>query len=161
MKNIRIRLFEKDDLDGTAWVHKAAFVRQHRSREWIECNSKAYPKDQYFVAETEDSEIIGYIHWTQKSGFRPGVVLELAQLAVLPEFQKKGIGEKLIRESLPRMSKHLAKRDAKIKHVIVTTRADNHAQKLYRKTLGAEKEATIKDLYSADEVFMIARNIET
>ena len=41
--------------------------------------------------------------------------------------------------------------------VVVTTRADNAAQKLYRKTLGAEVEATIASLYSGDEVLMVAR----
>ena len=44
--------------------------------------------------------------------------------------------------------------------IIVATRVDNHAQKIYKNTLGAETEATIRDLYSADEVFMILRNIE-
>jgi hypothetical protein len=41
---------------------------------------------------------------------------------------------------------------------VVTTRADNDAQALYRTTLGAEVEAVIKNLYSADEVFMAARH---
>jgi hypothetical protein len=40
----------------------------------------------------------------------------------------------------------------------VTTRTDNHAQRLYRKALGATPEAVIQDLYSADEVIMVARN---
>jgi hypothetical protein len=42
----------------------------------------------------------------------------------------------------------------------VTTRADNFAQKLYKKALNVKTEATIADLYSADEVFMIRRNID-
>ncbi len=36
---------------------------------------------------------------------------------------------------------------------------DNYAQQIYQKLLGAEVEMTIKSLYSADEVFMIARNV--
>ena len=51
------------------------------------------------------------------------------------------------------MEKHLET----LKAVVVTTRADNAAQKLYRKTLGAEVEATIASLYSGDEVLMVAR----
>ena len=42
---------------------------------------------------------------------------------------------------------------------MVTTRADNAAQRLYKRVLGAEVEATITNLYSADEVIMIARNV--
>ena len=114
---------------------------------------------QYYVAE-RDSKIIGYIHWTQKSGFRPEVVLELEQMAVLPKIQGKGIGSKLIEESLPMIKEDLNKSGAILKHIMVTTRADNYAQKLYRKTIGAEVECTIRDLYSADEVIMIARNVD-
>jgi len=112
---------------------------------------------QYYVA-ADGSAIVGYIHWTQKSGFRPETVLELEQIAVSPEQQGRGIGRRLIEESLPRMRERLDERGARLKAVIVTTRADNYAQRLYRDTLGAEVECTIKDLYSADEIIMVARN---
>ncbi len=52
----------------------------------------------------------------------------------------------------------LKSRGARIKNIVVTTRTDNHAQRLYRKALRAAPEAVIKDLYSADEVIMVARN---
>ena len=157
---MKIRPFNKKDLAKTAAVHKAAFVRQQMSTEWIASNFQAYPRVQYFVAETKNDEIVGYIHWCQKGGFRSEVVLELEQLAVHPGFQGQGIGTRLIRDSLPHVKEQLASRGARVKHVIVTTRTDNHAQKLYRKTLGAEIETTIRSLYSADEVFMIARNVK-
>ena len=48
----------------------------------------------------------------------------------------------------------------KLKHAIVTTRADNYAQRLYRVTLGDEVEGTIRDLYSWDEVIIIAKNVD-
>ncbi len=156
-----IRPLQDQDIESVAKVHKAAFIRQEKSKEWIHCNSKAFPKVQYFVAENKNNEIVGYIHWSQKSGFRPEVVLELEQLAVHPDFQGKGIGTKLILDSLPQVEAQLANRGANIKHVIVTTRTDNYAQKLYKKSLGAEVEATISNLYSADEIIMVARNIIT
>jgi len=159
-RNMKIRPLQNIDIENTSKVHKAAFVRQKMSKEWIESNAKAFPRVQYFVAENQDNEIVGYIHWSQKSGFRSEVVLELEQLAVLPKYHGKGIGTKLIKESLPQIKSHLAKRDATIKHIVVTTRSDNYAQELYKKTIGAEVEATISNLYSADEVFMIARNIK-
>ena len=157
---MNIRPLEDNDIENTANVHNAAFKRQQLSREWIRSNSKAFPRIQYYVAENLDNEIVGYIQWSQKSGFRREVVLELEQLAVLPEYHGKGIGTKLIKKSLPQIDSQLAARGAKIKHIIVTTRSDNYAQKLYRKAIGAEVEATIKNLYSADEVLMIARNIQ-
>lgn len=39
-------------------------------------------------------------------------------------------------------------------------RADNYAQSRYRNILGAQVEATIANLYSADEVVMVARNFD-
>jgi hypothetical protein len=65
----------------------------------------------------------------------------------------------LITETLPLVKGKLAKKNAVLKHVVVTTGADNFVKNLDKDTLGAEIEATISNLYSADEVFMVARNV--
>jgi len=153
-----IRAMEKKDLTQTSQVHKLAFVRQHHSLQWLERTFSAFPRTLCYVSE-RDGKIEGYIIWSQKSGFRPEAVLELEQIAVLPDRQGKGIGEDLIFLSLPLVKQQLAEQNSVLKHIMVTTRADNHAQKLYRKTLGVEVETTIKDLYSADEVLMVARHV--
>lgn len=155
---VQVRLMDKADLDGAALVHQATFVRQQNSMDWLQCNLNAAPRFLNFVAESE-GEIVGYIIWVQKSGFRPEAVLELEQLAVLPSAQGQGLGKKLILDSLPLVKQKLAEQGSTLKHVLVTTRADNFAQKLYQSTLGAEVETTISNLYSADEVLMIARNV--
>ena len=148
----------KGDLKETSIVHKAAFTRQRLSIEWLECNLNAFPRFLCFVAEIDDS-IVGYITWSQKSGFRSETILELEQIAVIPEHHSKGIGKSLIQNSLPLVKEQLIKQDSKLKHIIVSTRADNHAQRLYKNILGADVESTIKNLYSADEVIMVARNV--
>jgi hypothetical protein len=66
----------------------------------------------------------------------------------------------LITESIAQMDRPLKKQGARIKSILVTTRTDNQAQGLFRRVLRAEPQAVIKDLYSADEVIMLARNIE-
>lgn len=153
-----VRAMLSTDIEAAAEVHRLAFVRQGLSREWMEANYRARPKTFCFVIEQPGSaQIGGYIFWTQKSGFRPEVVLELEQLAVRPDAQGQGLGRALIEQSLPLVKQCLAEQGSVLKHLIVTTRADNHAQHLYRKTLGAEVEAVIKNLYSADEVLMVAR----
>lgn len=157
---MKIRQMTTADIDAVAAVHAAAFPRQQCSLAWVTANFGAYPRMQFFVAETADA-VVGFIHWTQRSGFRPEAVLELEQIAVHPNHQGQGIGKYLIEQSLPLVKAQLATRNATIKHVIVTTRADNlAAQKLYRHTLGAEIEATFSQLFSADEVYMIARHID-
>lgn len=155
---MKIRMMNESDLAAASLVHKAAFPRQGFSSEWLVCNLKAYPRFLSFVAE-KDNQIVGYIVWAQKSGFRAEAVLELEQLAVSPAHQGLGIGRSLIEQSVPLVKDELAKKNSKLKHIMVTTRADNHAQQLYKSTLGAEVEATISNLYSADEVLMIARNV--
>lgn len=152
-----IRSMTEQDLLDVAKVHREAFPRQLQSEQWIKCNFNAYPRILFFVAEDEDV-VLGYVQWIEKSGFRKEVVLELEQIAVLPSKQKHGIGSLLISESLKMIKEELSQRDAAIKHVLVSTRIDNEAQKLYKKILNAQPEVVISNLFSADEVLMIARN---
>lgn len=155
----RIREMNADDLVAAAAVHAAAFPRQLDSAAWIECNFRAHPRILCFVAEL-DGAVVGYVEWIQKSGFRTEVVLELEQLAVRPECRGRGIGSALIRESLVRARDELKRRNARIKSVLVTTRTDNRARRLYQKVLGAEPRAVIDGLYSADEVILVAEEVE-
>jgi hypothetical protein len=76
-----------------------------------------------FVARSEKDEVIGYIQWIQKSGFR------------------------------------LNECNSNLKAILVSTRVDNKAQELYKKALGAEVISVIKDLYSHDEVILMAKGI--
>ncbi|PMN65420.1 3-oxoacyl-ACP synthase [Enterovibrio norvegicus] len=156
---MHIRLMTHADLPKAAAIHHEAFVRQQRSYEWLECNLNAAPRFLNFVAES-DGDILGFITWTQKSGFRADAVLDLELLAVASHAQGKGVGRSLIEQSLPQVRTLLAEQGSTLKHIMVNTRADNFAQTLYKKTLGAEVEVTIPDLYSADEVIMIARYVD-
>jgi len=157
--NLNIREMSSSDIENVSFIHEKSFERQTKSLEWITCNFNAYPRIQYYVADIE-GRLVGYIQWIQKSGFRSKVVLELEQMAVLPEFRNKGIGKSLISKSLPLIKHHLEINDAQLKHIIVTTRADNNAQDLYSKVLGAKVVATISSLYSADEVIMVSREVQ-
>ena len=152
-----VRPFLPDDLPMVARIHAEAFPRQRRSEEWISCNANAYPRFRYFVAEV-DGNVVGYVLWMEKSGFRAEVVLELEQIAVAPDRRRRGIGAELISASLLGIAQDLRARGSSLRSVVVTTRADNEAQHLYRRVLGAEVEATLKNLFAADEVVMIARD---
>jgi len=157
--DIIIRRMTESDGRRVAEIHQAAFPRQQRSIDWIRCNFAAFPRIQIFIA-ARDNEILGFVQWIQKSGFRRAVILELEQIAVQESEQGKGIGHTLIKDSLPLVKAQLKERNAALRSILVTTRADNWAQGLYRTALGAKVEATLKDLYSADEVVMVARAID-
>lgn len=153
-----VRRMQQDDLAAAAEIHKQAFTRQRNSFHWLACNLVAYPRIIAYVA-TQDDQCVGYCIWTQKSGFRPEVVLELEQIAVAPDHQSKGVGAHLIIQSLQDVRSVLATHGSVLKHVLITTRADNAAQGLYTSVLGAKVEAVVSNLYSHDEVIMIARDL--
>lgn len=155
---VEVRPMSAEDVSQASGVHAQAFTRQTRSCEWLQCTLNAFPRMLCHAAIQKET-IAGYIVWSQKSGFRPEAVVELEQIAVIPSLQGQGVGKILIEQSLQQVREHLYDRGSTLKHVIVTTRADNYAQTLYKQVLGAEVEATITNLYSADEVIMIARNV--
>lgn len=155
---MEIRKIKVEDLEDASKVHLQAFSRQRLSLEWLTCNFNAFPRFMMYVAILE-GELVGFIIWSQKSGFRQEAIMDLEQIGVLPNMQGNGIGGKLINESLKLVRIQLNEQGSILKHVTVSTRADNQAQRLYEKELGAKVEATISNLYSADEVFMIARNV--
>jgi GNAT superfamily N-acetyltransferase len=157
--NIHIRRMSEGDIQAASEVHAAAFPRQTFSKMWLECVFKAFPKSQCFIAQWQD-KIVGLIFWTEKSGFRKEAFVELEQIAVCPDYQGKGIGTQLIQVSLPEVAKKIAERGAVLKNIIVNTRADNYSQALYKKTLGAVPVASISGIFSAEEVFLIAKDID-
>jgi predicted N-acetyltransferase YhbS len=157
--SVTIRRMAESDIHPTGDVQQRAFPRQRECQLYVACNFRAYPRMQYFVAE-QDGRIVGYILWTYKSGFRTEVVLELEQMAVDPDCQGQGIGKRLILESLPLVIEQMHEAGMRLRHVLVNTRVDNFAQKLYHDTLGAEIAATVTQLFSHDEVFMVARDFE-
>lgn len=156
---IKIQPLKKQEIIKVAEIASQCFKGLKdikKARKWISCNFKAYPRMKYFVAR-KDKEILGYILWMEKGGFRKEAVLELEQIAVSPKYQGKGIGAKLIKESLIEIKKDLKKRNSKLKLIEVTTGTENQAQKLYKKTLGAEPEAVLKNIFRGNEVIMLKR----
>ncbi len=150
---------KKQDLDKIAKIASENFsgLKDFKTaKKWVSGNFYNFPRMQYFIFKN-NGKISGYIFWTEKGGFRKEAVFELEQIAVAKGFQGQGIGTKLIRESLREIKKYLKKRRSVLKLIEVTTGTDNKAQALYKKTLEAEPECVIKNLFCGDEVIMIAR----
>ncbi len=157
--NVEISSLKKSEIKKVAKIASQCFSGLKdikKARKWVSCNFKAFPRMKYFVA-SKDKKIFGYILWLEKGGFRKEAVFELEQIAVSPGYQGKGIGTKLIKQSLEIIKKDLKKRNSKLKLIEVTTGKENRAQILYKKTLGAEVECIVRNLFRGDEVIMIAR----
>lgn len=146
----------EEDINPVAKVHSEQFQRQKESVKWISCNFAAFPRIQMFVARDEKDKVVGYIQWIQKSGFRQQSVIELEQIAVLKNQQNKGIGTLLINKSLQHIKDYLDDTSSNLKAILISTRTDNLARSLYEKVLKAKEVAVIKNLYSYDEIIMLA-----
>lgn len=152
---MEVRRAALPDFDAIVSIHREAFPRQIDSENWVRASLVAAPRIIAYVLSHE-REIAGYLFWVQKSGIRPAAVVELDQIAVSSKFRGRGLGARLIRESFTLLRAELAANGQEVKSILVSTRADNEAQRLYSKVLGAKVVASIDDLYSATEIFMIA-----
>lgn len=161
MMTVVVRPATLDDLAAMVAVAMACFPQDNQTRElteaWHHGGLSAFPKTQYFVAEREGA-IVGYASWSFIGGFQAGVV-ELEQLGVRADHQGQGIGTALIQKSLVQVQAWLKQNVGRTLHAIkVDTATSNEAQRLYRKALGVEVEATLKDfLFGNDEVIMMRR----
>jgi len=156
---IKILRAQKKDLKQIAEIASENFFGLKGKKDaikWVACNFNAFPRMQYFIAKNK-KEIIGYILWVEKGGFRKESVWELEQIAVKKAFQGQGTGSQLVKKSFLEIKNYLKKRKSFLKLVEVTAGSQNQAQNLYKKTLGAKPECIIKDWLRSDEVIMIAR----
>ena len=100
--DILIRKEAKKDYDGIFEVNKLAFGQKEESKLIDKIrNGNNFIPDLSLVAE-KNGKIIGHILFSkiEISGSSKFNSLALAPMAVVPEFQKKGIGTKLIEEGI-------------------------------------------------------------
>mgnify|MGYP002639278465 CR=1 FL=1 len=161
MSNLTLERLLEEDLRRVSEIHRVCFSSDSKmpgdSLIWLKSNLSAAPRFQYYVAKKED-QIVGYILWMELGGFRNDAVLELEQIGVSPGYRSQGVGTFLIQESLREYIRTvLVPQERKLKLVKITTGTENKAQELYKKTLGAEPECVIRDLFGSDELVMLAR----
>ncbi|MBD8976203.1 MAG: N-acetyltransferase [Veillonella magna] len=99
---MRIRREESRDYEAIDSVMRAAFMgAEHSDGNEAELvaslrQSEAYIPDLSLVAE-KDEQIVGYIMFT-KAKVGQSMVLALAPLAVLPKYQRQGVGRALVKK---------------------------------------------------------------
>jgi hypothetical protein len=80
---------------------------------------------------------------------------------VEPTVQHRGVASKLVLESLQMVAEKIAERGAVLKNIIVNTRADNeYALRICKNVLGAEEVARVPGVFTADEVYLVARDVD-
>ena len=155
----RVREATHSDLPAIARIGAESFSGlrpPERATQWVASCFAAFPRMRYWVAEL-DGNIVAYILWVEKGGFRDQAVVELEQIAVSPALRGRGIGHELVTESVKSIEQHIRNRGGVLKLVEVTTGSEQHAIDFYRQTLGAEVVAQIPDYFRGDEFVLIAR----
>lgn len=106
-KAIKIRQEQQSDYPQVHDLIEAAFrdveESNHREQYLVERlrESEGFVPELSLVAETDDGQMAGYILLTEVeivSEDRTAVSLAVAPLAVRPEFQRQGVGGRLLRE---------------------------------------------------------------
>lgn len=157
-----VRAMSFNDIEEVSNIHLRAFPFDSQdiehARKWIKSKFLGWPANKYYVISSLDNSVIAYILWVEMGGFRKKCILELEQIAVDEKYRGKGLGSKMIDESLTILLSELRNNKRDLKLIEVTTGKANEAQRLYIKSLSAEKECIKKDFFEDDEVVMIARS---
>lgn len=101
---VKVRAENETDCCRITVVHDSAFKESNEGRlVWNLRESKRFRRDLSLVAEAEHGAVVGHILFypvfIKGENFRCSS-LELAPLAVLPDYQRKGVGSELVRWGL-------------------------------------------------------------
>ena len=149
----RIRKAQKADLVRIAEIYAACFPREESHFEWIDAIYHSYPKGVYYVLEV-NNEVIGYILWCFKNGFRKKSIIELEQVGVHPDFSGKGFGRVLIKDSFDEFKALVKEQGFVVGALLVTTSEGNYAESLYKSILGVETASKIQGYGSGNELIL-------
>lgn len=159
LARLTVRRATETDLGAIAEIGAEAFSGlrpKERADAWVRACWRAAPRFGYWVGES-DGAIHGYILWMEKGGFRAEAVLELEQIAVRADSRGKGVGAEIVVRSLVELEEELRSRGSRLKLIEVTTGTEQDAVEFYRRTLGAEVQARLPDIFRGDELILVAR----
>ena len=110
-------------------------LSQDEMEDWLK-NSARPPYLECFVAEGPNEEIVGFISWGLSDMYDKQIILEIEMIAVEQQFHRKGIGSRLLRETLARVKDIWKKGELEVVTVRVETDGDNRiAQNFFSKIL--------------------------
>ena len=143
-----LRRFQPDDLEKVIHINQVCLPENYSTYFFMELHER-YP-ETFIVAEVA-GEVVGYIMCRIETGLPDFGLLGITKrghvisIAVLPEYQRKGIGEALIREAMVHMRLY------KAKDCYLEVRVSNApAIDLYKK-LGFDTSRTVHGYYADGE----------
>lgn len=150
MEQIKIAKMQKKHIEKLVELEKVCF-----NEPWStdSLSVELTNKKAYFIVATQDNNVLGYagMHYVLDEGY-------ISNVAVFPDFRKKGIGKELLRNILNYAEKN------NFAFVTLEVRTSNfNAIKLY-KSLGFEQWGTRKNFYknpTEDAIIMTKKFIST
>ena len=137
------------DAIGIATVLKESYNIKS-IEEGIEAFKNETAKQYHFIVADDDGRIAGITTW-QVHGLPKHGLCELDRIAVLPEYQGKGIGKSLFKTLLKAANEAYKKQGQKLRKLYLMAHADNKAAQLFYRKLGLKHEATLKSHYYKDK----------
>jgi ribosomal-protein-alanine N-acetyltransferase len=151
-----LRRFNSSDLEKVMHINHVCLPENYTSFFFLNL-SKRFP-ETFLVAE-EKGEVVGYVMCrieTRLPGFTIGIKKKghVISIAVLPEYQRRGVGYALMRETMRSMLLYNAK------ECFLEVRASNTpAVNLYKK-MGFEITRTLRGYYSdGEDAYLMARRL--
>lgn len=109
--------------------------------------SGEYPYLQHFVAE-EHGKIVGFISWSFWDRWERDIILEIFLLVVTRNFQRKGIGRRLIEHSFREVKGYWQEQGLKIvMFQTETDEANKKAQRFYEKVLAPSQRFLVPNVW--------------
>ncbi|MCS7108753.1 MAG: ribosomal protein S18-alanine N-acetyltransferase [Sulfolobales archaeon] len=157
VENITIREATENDIQKVIEVNLIALPEHYTQDFWLD-HLRAWGK-AFLVAEV-DNKVVGYVMCRVESGIgflRRGLIKlgHVVSIAVLPEYRRKGIGRRIMEESIKRLKEYY-----NVSEIYLEVRVSNvPAINLYEK-LGFRKVKTIKYYYlDGEDAFVMAKTL--
>jgi len=146
---IKIREIKDEEIGEIAKIARDEVFGELSSEEMEDLLRKSgeHPYLQHFVAE-ENSTIVGFISWSFWDRWDKDITLEISLLAVKRDFQRKGIGKRLLEYSFRLVRAYWQKQGLNIVMLRTETdEANKNAQKFYEKNLKPSQKFVVPDVW--------------
>jgi len=152
-----LRPFKPSDLEQVMRINRMCLPENYTSFFFMDLYQR-FPET--FIVAEENGEVVGYIMCRTETGTPSFKLLGITRkghvisIAVLPEHQREGIGQELMREAMEAMVNY------KAKECYLEVRTTNvSAVNMYRK-MGFEVARTIRGYYAdGEDAYVMARKL--
>ncbi len=118
--------------------------------EGIETFRNETKKQHHYIVVEENEKILGIVTWLMHGLPKHGLC-ELDRIAVLPEYQRKGIARELFNKLIEESSSEYKKHGSKLRKLYILTHADNKRAQTFYEKMGCKHETTLKKHYYYDK----------